>query len=299
MTKDTEIGRKKVCFDNNVYADLALHRIAGADNMIGKLKESVAARTLLITPSLEVFDELVPVAHLDEEQFRKRWKLMYELVDWSHSLKPANELLKDDFIGFANTGMADNPYVTRKLPYYEAIENLANMTEPPSPTKLGGLARQTHDFKGEFAGLINQAGNHWHGKNNVPATYTFAQYWSESMGPDTDESTSFPKAIVGSLAESLRVGQKCRERGLDKLLLLPSVRLPVGYWAHSWFDQVARGRKEKPSVAFDFRHCILAGAVGTFVTRDAALRTAIEEIPGHDVQVMSLPELIATLQVPE
>ncbi len=61
------------------------------------------------------------------------------------------------------------------------------------------------------------------------------------------------------------------------------------------FDQITKGRIGRPSVAIDFLHCILAAAVGTFVTGDADLRDTIQEIPGHDIKVMNLPELVTTL----
>ena len=93
----------------------------------------------------------------------------------------------------------------------------------------------------------------------------------------------------------LGAGDSCRAKGLVNLLSLPTILLPIGYWAHSWFRQVIKGSKEKSSVAFDFRHCILAGAVGCFVTGDEGLADAIEDIPGHDVKVFSLATLIQEL----
>jgi hypothetical protein len=39
----------------------------------------------------------------------------------------------------------------------------------------------------------------------------------------------------------------------------------------------------------------LAAAVGNFITGDADLRHTIQEIPGHGVNVLSLPELVSTL----
>jgi hypothetical protein len=286
---------EKVYFDNNVYADLALRRIPSDDRALRKIREAVADKRIVIVPSLEIFDELVPVSQSDIRQFKRRWRLIYKLVDWCNAIKPANELLKDDFISFANTGQADNPYLTGKESYYEAFENLANMTEPPSPAELQRVAQQVDISKGTFADVINLAGKKWNGKKNFSPDDTFTRYWLESTGPNTDESNSFAKRFVNDLAESVGVGEACRAQGLNKLLLLPTILLPVGYWIHSWFDQITKGRIEKPSVAIDFLHCILAAAVGTFVTGDADFRDTIQEIPGHDIKVMNLPELVTTL----
>ena len=299
MTSETVAAGKRVYFDSNVYADLALCRIPDADKLLSLIRKAVTDKRLVVVPSIEVFGELVPVSQVDEMEFRKRWRLMHELGDWSHTLKPANELLKDDFISFARTGHADNPYVTREVPYYGAIATLASMTTPPSPMELKQLTQQAYDHKGGFADVINQAGKDWHGKRPFPPSFTFAQFWLDSIAISTDESNSFPKMMVNALAESLGIGEQCRAQGLGKLLLLPTVLLPIGYWTYSWHRQVTRGSVEKPSFAFDFRHCTLAGAAGIFVTGDKVLRNAIKEIPGHNVQAMSLPELVATLQVAE
>jgi|GEM_PF-5173080 len=285
----------KLYFDNNVFADLAFRRIPDADESLHKINKAVNSKMIMIVPSLEIFEELIPVSQKDENQFKKRWQSMHKLVNWSNTLKYANELLKDDFVCFANTGQADNPYITRKTPYYEAIDNLANMTEPPSSDTLQQITQQIYIAKGNFAYVINQAGKDWYGKVIFPKNDNFERYWSETMGPNTDEFTSYPKMMVNYLAESLGIAEACQARGLDQLLSLPTVLLSIGYWAHSWFDQVTKGRKEKPSAEYDFRHCILAAAVGTFVTGDSDLCHTIREIPGHKVNVRSLSELISTL----
>jgi len=124
--------------------------------------------------------------------------------------------------------------------------------------------------------------------------FTFAQYWQETLN-FSDYRKSLPQLILSDLADKLGVGDSCRTKGLVNLLAFPTILLPIGYWTHSWFGQVTKGSKEKSSVAFDFRYCILAGAVGCFVTRDEDLTDAIKEIPGHNVTVFSMPELIHEL----
>ena len=45
----------------------------------------------------------------------------------------------------------------------------------------------------------------------------------------------------------------------------------------------------------DFRHAVIAGAVGNIVTNDNKLRNAIHHIPSHNVRIWSLDEFITQL----
>jgi hypothetical protein len=49
----------------------------------------------------------------------------------------------------------------------------------------------------------------------------------------------------------------------------------------------------------DFRHAICAGAVGNIVTNDKKLRDTIKHIPGHDIKVLSLEEVVDQIQSTE
>lgn len=283
---------RKVFLDQNVFADLT-GRVKNAVQYLSKIEASIEKGQLIIVPSVELFDELIPLSQSDEHQFRTRWRLIQELVDWSHALKPANDILTDDILKFANYGKPDNPFATIEWNGYCVIKTLAGMKEPPSTNELQNLTLRLHQFKGSFTSLINRIGKNCYGKK-YPKYFTFAQYWQETLN-FSDYRKSLPQLILSDLADKLGVGDICRTKGLVNLLSFPTILLPIGYWTHSWFDQVTKGSKEKSSAAFDFRHCILAGAVGCFVTRDEGLTGAIKEIPGHNVTVFSMPELIHEL----
>jgi hypothetical protein len=266
--------------------------------ILNKIRILIGLKKLTIIPSVEIFAELIPVSQIDERQYKRRWRQMHRLVNWSKAIKPAAELLKDDFISFANTGHASNPYLTGRGPYYKAFKNLIDMTEPSSPEdeELKQVVEQELKSKSEFASVINSAGNDWHGNVKFPKTYTFEQYWTETMGVGSDEANCFPKKMANDLAESLGVGEACRKRGLDKLLSIPTILITIGFWTHSWFDQVIKGSNEKTSVDLDFRHSTIAAAVGTFVTGDIKLRDRILAIPGHNIRVYSLQEFELILE---
>jgi hypothetical protein len=99
----------------------------------------------------------------------------------------------------------------------------------------------------------------------------------------------------GGLAEvfanSLDTGRLIQ--GRCSLLKLPTVRAAVGYILHTWYQQIVRSAKLKPTEHYDFRNAILAGGVGTIVTQDRKLRNAINHIPGLTVKTWTLEEFIA------
>jgi len=91
-----------------------------------------------------------------------------------------------------------------------------------------------------------------------------------------------PGGYAEKLAERLiRDNRELTEimaRGLTGLIKLPTIRLAVGYILHSKYKQVADGAIPKESDACDFRHAVIAGAVGNIVTNDNKLRNAIHHI---------------------
>ena len=293
LLKTMSNSASKVFLDQNLFADLA-GRVPNAGQYLSKIKASIEKGKLIIVPSVELFDELIPLSQSDEHQFQARWRLIQELVDWSYALKPANDILIDDILNFAKYEKQDNPFAASELNAFSAIKTLAGMKEPPSTNELQNLTLQLHQFKGNFTSLINRIGKNCYGKTKYPKDFTFAQYWQETLNC-SDYRKSFPQLMLSDLADKLAVGDICRTKGLVNLLSLPTILLPIGYWTYSWFCQVTKGSKEKSSVAFDFRHCTLAGAVGCFVTSDKDLTDSIKEIPGHNVTVFSMPELIHEL----
>jgi len=286
----------KVYFDNNIIADLAEDR-NGNIKLLAPLQQAISDGKIIVVPSLELVEEIISLAKVDVSIYQKRWDLLHQLVSWDHMLKQASDILRDDIICFVKNGHPDNPYITHQTPYYGIIERMKQMTEPPMGSDIEQLCAEIHTSKGAFRDVIMSAGKDWHSKVELPADFTFLQYWAESRANEVNLSTSFPYIMLNKLAKSIGVDFSNNDDGLVKLLEQPTILCPIGYWAHSWFEQVTKGRKEKPSVTHDFRHCTLAAAVGTFVTRDAQLFQAMREIAGYRVSTMSLSALISNVNV--
>jgi len=161
---------RKVFLDQNIFADLA-GRLQNAAQYLSKIEASIEKGQLIIVPSVELFDELIPLSQSDEYQFRKRWRLIQELVNWSHALKPANEILTEDILNFANYGKQDNPFASSEWNGYCAIKILASMKEPPSTNELQNLTLLLYQFKGSFTSLIDRVGKNCYGKTKYPKDF--------------------------------------------------------------------------------------------------------------------------------
>ena len=138
---------RKVFLDQNVFADLASGRVQNGAQYLSKIRGSIEQGQLIIVPSVELFDELVPVSQSDEHQFQTRWRLIQELVDWSQALKPATDILADDILMFANRGEPNSPFAASEWSGYCAIKTLANMKESPSANELKELRLLLHYLK--------------------------------------------------------------------------------------------------------------------------------------------------------
>lgn len=276
----------KVLFDNNVFADIAENR-NNAHTYLSIIKQAISENVIVLPASVEVLNEIAPC--YNRKEFEKRWALFYELVDWGYILKPSADLLMDEIKSIARDDTNANPFISPQYPHYDIIASLSTTDRPPSGDILAVFTNFLSESKNRFRNIINSFRDDWHGKVDIPRDFTFQQYWQDSI-KNKILRNSFPKLMLFHLAKSIDCGYRSLGSTMDKLLSQPTILLAIGYWSHSAFYQVTSGRREKPSVQYDFKHTIHAGAIGNFVTGDRSLRNTITDIPGHDVNVYSLKE---------
>jgi hypothetical protein len=83
----------------------------------------------------------------------------------------------------------------------------------------------------------------------------------------------------------------CRKRGVEGLLLIPSVRTAIGVTLSFIYGQAFEDWASGDSI--DFLHAPSAAATAeVFVTNDTHLREAIVRIPLNDLRPMSLSEFL-------
>ncbi len=97
-----------------------------------------------------------------------------------------------------------------------------------------------------------------------------------------------------AFADHFGFGDVCRERGLEGLLEVRTVRLCVGAAKSIVYSQVAKGRQPDLGDWHDVWHAIMASVADVFVTQDKRLAEVLARVPGNDCRVItSLDELLA------
>ena len=226
----------------------------------------------------------------NKEKYLELYILFCELTNADFLIRPVNDIIINDIICFA-TFRSTNIFVQPDESMGWLCNKIRNNQQLLTDVEI---ERVCEDSKNEKEHFVNKVLMVFDDTSLEEAKTKLEKEKSE--GSDTILNCwrvgGTAEAIATSFAESLGVKDKCCEKGIGKLLEIPSIRIFIGYIINSWYRQVDVGAVEKPSSAYDFRHAICAGVTGNIVTHDKKLRQAIENIPGHDIEVFSLDELL-------
>lgn len=277
-----------VYFDTNAFRDLVEPGRGDPDltrDIIAKVRDGA----LQITPSFEVLNELVMLwqyevdNHQDPVKFQAAWELCRDICDWKkHVLKDSGEIFQADIKSFAKTGRQANPYMLPMDPgcsFMQTILKQHDLRDLFDSTDWSSMITKTQTMRGKFVNGVLKP---------IPTKRL------EANQGDFEKLFTHKRTyeiMIRDHAKRLGVFQSCQRKGLLRLYKIPTLRLGMGYLLYRWFKQISTGSDPKPSDTFDFRHAILAGAVGRIVTNDRKLRNAIQAIPGHSVNVSNLEEL--------
>jgi hypothetical protein len=266
--------------DVNAIRDLAEGRICKADAKLKVLQESISSNRLIIVPSLECLAEVLFILPHDESVYKKVYRLYCEIADWHHLLRDAADILKEDIVAFAQTGEPAAPFakLDASCSFMQAV---ATGQEMLPRDLLLDIVNRSRERNQQFVGNAFDPRRMDHPR----ARYSEADFLTLWEPGHTAE------VMASSFAERLGVLDECRDRGLMNLLTLPTLRMCIGYILHTWYKQLCSNAKPAVTCAYDFRHAVLAGAVGTIVTEDKKLRNAIAAVPGHNIRAWSLGAL--------
>lgn len=280
-----------VYFDTNIFRNLAENRKGKADKKLTVLKKNISQGRIVIVPSFEVFEELVSVLKLDTALSKKFCQLYDNLVNWDYCLKPMEEILADDITSFANTGTAACPFnpVDESSPFIQSIR--VNRYMLPKEL-LEDLITKGTNQKNTFVKNVLNVSEQFKPKRNKK-TFSKKQYEKEFLS--LWDPGGYAEKAAEMLVRDNRELAKIRARGLAQFIKLPVLRLAVGYILHSKYKQVTDGAVCRNSDFYDFRHTIIAGAVGNIVTEDRKLRNAINHVPDHNISVWTLDKFIADI----
>ncbi len=290
-TKPDDKSTLIVYFDTNAFRDFAEKRNGVTEQQRTLLRKSISKGRIVIAPSFEVFEELVSVLKLDIERSKRFCELYDSLVDWDHCLKPMDQILADDITSYANNGRASCPFdpVDESSLFIQAIR--ANQYVLP-PDLLKNLIDKASQQKNAFVRNVLNVSERFKPKRGTKTSQKrdyeqeFRSFW---------EPGGYAEKLAQMLVRDNRKLTKIEARGLAEFVMLPTIRLAVGYLLHSKYKQVTNGSVPKESDAYDFRHAVIAGAVGNIVTNDSKLTNAIRHVPGHNIGIWSFETFITQL----
>lgn len=275
---------RPIYFDTNIYDD-----IAKTGKGVQALRAELARRKLVAILSIVNVEELIGDWDTNRPKTIRRLDVTRELVDFDNILKEPNVLLKEAIEGYAT----DGPRPPRTLPQDQlfvlssCLHKVANgnaQLDPVLSRIVAEVRREKEIFKAMMKRARAQSRDEFTQRYEprVLAQIPFEEFWSDAP------------LWAEAFADHFGFGDLCRERGLEGLLEVRTVRSCVGAVKSLVYSQVANGRQPDLGDWHDVWHAILASVADVFVTRDKRLAEVLGRVPSNDCRVItSLDELLA------
>jgi predicted nucleic acid-binding protein len=272
-----------VYFDTNIFDHL--HKgicVTPAD--VQFLKQRVSDGRLSILLSMINLEEVLMAVPTHRALALAELQLMEDLVDFTHIIKPFQELLTEDITAYARGTTLPSLLIAFPRAARETLQRLLN----PYTTGMQELSEETREHIDAYrtrsrqgVDIVRQVAD------QIPrrAQPTFEAYWQAL-------STSFAEAYAE------RAGQlpACRARGIDGLLQLRSVRLSVSASLSLTYAETFEERQPQQGDARDMQHALTASPVRVFVTHDTKFARLLKRVPVSDFSVLTLPEFLASIR---
>jgi len=221
----------------------------------------------------------------------KRLRLARDLVGFDGMLKQPRDLLAEAIRAYAVGAPPPSPLIERPLRL--SLKSVLNKVIDGSTKFNRVMAEIVADTKAQKAEFMTGMAQ---GRARTLAELTqkfdprtlrqapFEGFWAKGA-PD----------YAFDFAQYLGLGDACRERGLEGLLAIRTVRFVVGYTMSLIYSQVIQGRAPDFGDKYDLWHATLASTADVFVTGDAKVAEHLARIPGVEGfrVVKSLGELLA------
>jgi hypothetical protein len=259
---------------NHIYGKIGC---TGAD--IANLRKAIYGRQLTIRPSLHTLEEILLGRKVSPQAFAAQIKLTLSLASARTLIKPCHQLLLDDIRSYAVRGEAERPFLRGDIQntVADGIAALIESDGEDLDEDFVGALEGARQQKQEFQALIDDVGH------ELAAAYPLSE---RSGGPWDLDRIAIP--AVEQLAQGAGALDGCRQRGIDGLLKMKSVRMTLG---------VLLARiGEKPANSAAMHHAVSAAAVAeTFVSDDAGNSELLARVPLEGLAVANLSDFLRRL----
>ena len=269
-------------FDTQAF-DRIYKRIGCTGADIANLRKAIYGRHLSIRLSIHTLEEILLGRKVSPQALAAQIKLTLSLASARTLVKSCAQLLLDDIRAYAARGEADRPFLRGDMQnaVADGIAALIESDGEELEDDFLAVLDQARQEKQHFFAALEQARQKAEAISSPPSGWTdFEQYF---------DATSLP--ALETLVERAGVANSCRERGLDGLLNIKSVRMSLGAVLASSYAQMTNG-----SVVTTLHHAVSAAAVAeTFVSETLASRDLLARVAIEGLSLTSLPEFLKRL----
>jgi hypothetical protein len=271
--------------DTNVF-DHLYKKIGCTSADIADLRKAVYGHTLSMPIGIHVLEELLLNRKASPQELVARVKLTLSIASIRRMVKPCDQLIADDLRSYAATGQPDRPLVSAQIQnaITQGIAELIESDGEEFSEEIAEALEETRQRKERYLQGTNVLlGEITSQLESVPANTSFDDYFQR-----------FAISVAERFAHRAGVLDACRDRGLEGLLEIRSVRAVVGIALSIVYGQAFEGWTDVSTDSSFFLHVPSAAATAeVFVTDDARLRHSLKRVPFENFQVMSLPEFLA------
>lgn len=263
-------------FDRNVFDQIDKGRdITSAD--LELIRGEVSAGRLSILVSFETVAETIMAR---QDTALRGLRLIREFTRQALPIKPHMDLLCDDIRAFAEGREQVPPFVFAKFSVDRMIDEVENS---PQGLREDIAAEKRHKVKlnGDLSPYLDEERKALGGR--LPAN--FEKYWAERSAYHAE-----------AFAHSAGYSERCRERGIDELLKVRSVRMTVGAFLSLLYSLLIEGRVIRSGTSYDMKHAATMSAAEVVVSDDGELRRLLGRVPVPGLCVMSLPDFVGLIR---
>jgi hypothetical protein len=270
--------------DTNVFDHLYKKvRCTSAD--IADLRKAIYGRDLSIALGIHILEEMLLNRRASPQELVARVKLTLSLASIRRMVKPCDQLIGDDIRSYAANGAPARPFVDVQIQnaITQGIAELIESDGEEFSEEIAEALADTKRRKGRFVQGMNATLREvLSSVEKVPADIFFDDYFRLTA----------PR-IAEVFAERTGVLEACRDRGIEGLLEIRSVRTAIVIALSCRYGQTFEGSPLSLADSIDYLHAPAAAATAeVFVSDDSHLRDALARVGLDNFRVMSMAEFL-------
>jgi hypothetical protein len=279
-------------FDANPV-DHCLRLEAGVTaEMVQKLQRAVADGSLVIPVSMVTTEELLSTTLRDEQYAYEVGRFYLRLVSFDRTLKQPRDLTGEAIRAYATRTPEPSAFMPLSPRVRKRWEEFAAGNERPDEVR-----HVVDEIQIEIEAFYKFMKKDWKERQEeMKALRKQARRQGLRVARLPEVFDRHAREYAEAFARRYDHLRACKKRGIPGLLGQRRVLAAAGGGVVLVYRQVTEGLKPDRGDSRDLQHLVMATAAGgVLVTHDNGLRILAESVPGLDVKVLTVPELVEQL----